>query len=204
MKASTMLEHNEKYGVVLAFDVNVTREAEELANSFKPPIKIFTADIIYHLTDQFTQHLKDQKKKKQEELKNLAIFPAKLRILPNCIFAKRDPIIIGVIVEAGQLHIGSPICVVEKENLFIGSIASIEQSGKAVDHAKTGDEVCIKIDNTTGDAPKLIGRHFEVTDHLVTRISRDGLDALKEWFRDEMRAEDWQLCRDLKKTFKIL
>ena len=41
--------------------------------------------------------------------------------------------------------------------------------------------MCIKIDNTTGDAPKLIGRHFEVTDHLVTRITRDGLDALKEY-----------------------
>ena len=36
-----MLEHNEKYGVVLAFDVNITREAQELADSFKPPIKVF-------------------------------------------------------------------------------------------------------------------------------------------------------------------
>jgi len=40
MKASTMLEHDEKYGVVLAFDVPVTRDAQELAESFKPPIKV--------------------------------------------------------------------------------------------------------------------------------------------------------------------
>ena len=40
MKASTMLEHDEKYGVVLAFDVPVTRDAQELADSFKPPIKV--------------------------------------------------------------------------------------------------------------------------------------------------------------------
>ena len=39
-KASTMLEHNEKYGVVLGFDVPVTRDAQELADSFKPPIKV--------------------------------------------------------------------------------------------------------------------------------------------------------------------
>ena len=39
----------------------------------------------------------------------MAIFPARVRILPNCIFAKRDPIIIGVQVEAGQLHVASPI-----------------------------------------------------------------------------------------------
>ena len=42
MKASTMLEHNEKYGVVLGFDVPVTRDAQELADSFKPPIKVKT------------------------------------------------------------------------------------------------------------------------------------------------------------------
>lgn len=65
--------------------------------------------------------------------------------------------------------------------MFIGSVSSIEKKEVPVECAKKGEEVCIKIDNTTGDAPKLIGRHFEVTDPLVTRISRDGLDALKEY-----------------------
>ena len=77
-------------------------------------LQIFTADIIYHLTDQFTKHLIDQKKRKQEELKHVAIFPASLSILPNCVFAKRDPIIVGVKVKEGQLKIGSPICVPAK------------------------------------------------------------------------------------------
>ena len=136
-----MLEHNEKYGVVLGFDVPVTRDAQELADSFKPPIKvwflsfehlidfygaplskdffqIFTADIIYHLTDQFTKHLIDQKKRKQEELKHVAIFPASLSILPNCVFAKRDPIIVGVKVKEGQLKLGSPICVPAKVRFY--------------------------------------------------------------------------------------
>jgi len=203
MKASTMLEHNEKYGVVLGFDVPVTRDAQELADSFKPPIKIFTADIIYHLTDQFTKHLIDQKKRKQEELKHVAIFPATLSILPNCVFAKRDPIIVGVKVKEGQLKIGSPICVPDKENLCIGTLSSIEVNNSSVESAKKGEEVCIKIENTTG-APRLIGRHFEATDELVTKISREGIDALKEWFRDEMTKEDWNLCVKLKRTFQIL
>jgi len=204
MKASTMLEHDEKYGVVLAFDVPVTRDAQELADSFKPPIKIFTANIIYHLTDMFEKHLKDQKKRKQEELKEVAIFPAKMSIMPDCIFAKRDPIVIGVKIDDGQLRVGAPICVPNKDNLCIGAVASIESSGKPVDSAKKGEEVCIKIENTTGDAAKMIGRHFEKTDGLVTRISRDGIDALKEWFRDDMTKQDWKLCIELKKTFKIL
>jgi len=203
MKASTMLEHNEKYGVVLGFDVPVTRDAQDLADSFKPPIKIFTADIIYHLTDQFSKHLEDQKKRKQEELKHVAIFPAIMKILDNCVFCKRDPIIVGVKILDGQLRVGSPICVPSKGGLMIGTLSSIEVNSVPVEKAKKGDDVCIKIESTHG-TPQMVGRHFEVTDDLCTKITREGIDALKEWFRDEMDNSDWNLCIKLKKVFKIL
>ena len=39
---------------MLAFDVRVERDAQEMAESLK--VKIFTADIIYHLFDQFTAY----------------------------------------------------------------------------------------------------------------------------------------------------
>ncbi len=39
MKASVMLEHEEKYTVILAFDVKVERDAQELADSVG--VKIF-------------------------------------------------------------------------------------------------------------------------------------------------------------------
>ena len=57
MKASTMLEHNELYGVILVFDVKVERDAPKLADS--SGIKIFTADIIYHLFDKFQGYKED-------------------------------------------------------------------------------------------------------------------------------------------------
>ena len=41
--------------MILAFDVPVTKEASELAES--TGVRIFTADIIYHLFDQFTAYL---------------------------------------------------------------------------------------------------------------------------------------------------
>jgi hypothetical protein len=44
-----------KYAVILAFDVPVAREAREQAEEFG--VRIFTADIIYHLFDQFTVSL---------------------------------------------------------------------------------------------------------------------------------------------------
>ena len=56
--------------------------------------------------------------------------------------------------------------------MCIGTLSSIEVNNSSVESAKKGEEVCIKIVNTTG-APRLIGRHFEATDELVTRISRN-------------------------------
>ena len=46
-----------KYGIILAFDVPVTREAQELAD--KEGVRIMRADIIYHLFDQFTAYCKE-------------------------------------------------------------------------------------------------------------------------------------------------
>jgi translation initiation factor 5B len=40
-----------------------------------------------------------------------------------------------------------------------------------MDVAKQGQEVCIKIENTTGGAPKLLGRHFLQSDYLVSKVN---------------------------------
>jgi translation initiation factor 5B len=45
-----------KFACILAFDVSVNKEARELAESMG--VRIFSADIIYHLFDQFTAYLK--------------------------------------------------------------------------------------------------------------------------------------------------
>lgn len=51
MRASTMLEHEQKYAVILAFDVKIERDAQEMAD--REGVKIFQADIIYHLFDRY-------------------------------------------------------------------------------------------------------------------------------------------------------
>lgn len=99
--------------MILAFDVKVERDAQEMADSLG--VTIFTADIIYHLQDKFIKYREEQKRKKQEEFKNIAVFPCKLRVLPQFIFNSRDPIVVGVSVEAGLVKNGTPICVPGKE-----------------------------------------------------------------------------------------
>uniref|UniRef100_A0A5F5PU41 Eukaryotic translation initiation factor 5B n=1 Tax=Equus caballus TaxID=9796 RepID=A0A5F5PU41_HORSE len=202
MKASVMLEHDPQYAVILAFDVRIERDAQEMADSLG--VRIFSAEIIYHLFDAFTKYRQDYKKQKQEEFKHIAVFPCKMKILPQYIFNSRDPIVIGVTVEAGQVKQGTPMCVPSKNFVDIGVVTSIEINHKQVDVAKKGQEVCVKIEPIPGESPKMYGRHFEATDILVSKISRQSIDALKDWFRDEMQKSDWQLIVELKKVFEII
>ncbi|XP_068587180.1 eukaryotic translation initiation factor 5B [Cebidichthys violaceus] len=202
MKASTMLEHDLQYAVILAFDVKVERESQEMADSLG--VRIFWAEIIYHLFDSFTKFREDYKKAKQDEYKNIAVFPAKLKVLPQFIFNSRDPIVMGVTIEAGVLRQGTPLCVPSKGFVDIGIVTSIEMNHKSVESAKKGQEICIKIEPVPGESPKMYGRHFEATDFIVSKITRASIDALKNWFRDEMQKTDWQLIMELKKTFEII
>ncbi|KAJ8003816.1 hypothetical protein DPEC_G00152330 [Dallia pectoralis] len=202
MKASTMLEHDPQYATILAFDVKVERDSQEMADSLG--VRVFSAEIIYHLFDAFTKYREDYKKAKQEEFKHVAVFPAKLKILPQFIFNSRDPIVMGVNVEAGVLRQGTPLCVPAKGFVDIGIVTSIEINHKMVDSAKKGQEICVKIEPIPGESPKMFGRHFEATDILVSKITRASIDALKNWFRDDMGKSDWQLIMELKKTFEII
>ncbi|XP_020915031.1 eukaryotic translation initiation factor 5B isoform X2 [Exaiptasia diaphana] len=202
MKCSIMLEHEVQYAVILAFDVKIEREAQDLADSLG--IKVFSAEIIYHLFDKFTEYREEQKRKKRDEFKNIAVFPCKLRILPQHIFNSRDPIIVGVSIEAGIVKEGTPICVPSKSFIDVGVVSSIETNHKNITEARKGMEVCLKIENIPGETPKLYGRHFDHEDLLVSKISRESINAVKEYFREDLQKSDWQLMIELKKLFQIL
>ena len=53
----------------------------------------------------------------------------------------------------------------------LGRVVSIENNHKPVDVAKKGTEVCIKVEPVPGDAPKMLGRHFDETDLLVSKVN---------------------------------
>ena len=55
--------------------------------------------------------------------------------------------------------------------VHLGTVSSIEVNHKPVDIACKGSEVCVKIEPTGGDAPKLFGRHFDYDDLLVSKVS---------------------------------
>jgi translation initiation factor 5B len=205
MNCGVMLEKAPDYAVMLCFDVKVDKEA--LAYAEDQGIKIFTADIIYHLFDSFTKHMDEQLARKKEESKLLAVFPAVLK--PVAVFNKTGPIVVGVDVVDGQLKINTPIAAVKtnsvtgaKEVINLGRVTSIERDHKQIPVCKKGQpSVAVKIE--MGGNQPIYGRHLEESDTLYSLISRASIDCLKEFYRKDVSNEEWQLIIKLKPLFDI-
>jgi translation initiation factor 5B len=58
--------------------VKVERDAQDLADSLG--VKVFQADIIYHLFDKFMAYRDELKQKRRDEFKSIAVFPCKLKV----------------------------------------------------------------------------------------------------------------------------
>lgn len=75
---------------------------------------------------------------------------------------------------------------------------------QAVTTAKQGDSVAMKIEGESAEEKqRLYGRHFDHNHQLVSRISRESIDALKTFFADEMTKDDWRTIIKLKKSFQV-
>jgi translation initiation factor 5B len=202
MRTTVMLEKAKEYALMLCFDVKIDKEAQDLADELG--IKIFKAEIIYHLFDQFTAYQKDLDEQKKKNLAQQVVFPCVLRIVPGAVFNKRDPIVLGVDVVEGVLRIGTPLCAPNQGRSSIGHVTSIEHNHKPLDKVrKGGPSVAIKIGHASHETPKLVGRHFQEKDDLVSILTRQSIDVLKSSFRDEMTIDDWNLVRKLKPVFDI-
>ena len=85
--------------------------------------------------------------------------------------------------------------------LDIGRVSSLEINRKAVDVAKQGQSASVKIDAVTSIA---FGRQFDHTYAIYSRITRNSIDSLKEFFREECERSDWDLLVRLKKQFGVI
>ncbi|CDS05929.1 Putative Translation initiation factor 5B [Lichtheimia ramosa] len=210
VKASVMLEKAKEFAVMLCFDVKVEKEAEEMAEDLG--IKVFKADIIYHLFDRFVEYNKAMLEEKRKEQAGQAVFPCVLKMVPRAIINKKNPIIMGVDVVEGSLRLGTPICVVRpnaegvREVTVLGKVTSMEQNHKPMEVVKKGHGgggIAIKIEASSGEQAKTYGRHFDESDEFYSRITRTSIDVLKDSFRKDLSKEEWALVVKLKKILGV-
>ncbi|KAI5951334.1 FUN12 [Candida jiufengensis] len=204
MKAVTMLDKAPELAVMLCFDVKVDKEAEHYADENN--IKIFNADIIYHLFDAFTAYQTKLLEARRKEFMEYAVLPCVLKTIQ--IINKRNPMIIGVDVIEGAVRIGTPICAVRQDPvtkqpsvMVLGKVSSLEVNHKPADSVKKGQTaagVAMRLENPSSAQP-VWGRHVDENDNLYSLISRRSIDTLKDpAFRDTVSRDDWLLIKKLR------
>ncbi|KAI9342000.1 hypothetical protein BDR26DRAFT_859922 [Obelidium mucronatum] len=178
--------------MLLAFDVAIDKDAEEMAES--NGIKIFRADIIYHLFDQRFEEMK------RRDQAPMAVFPCVLRIIPGMVFNKRSPIIMGVDVVEGVLKIVDE----NKHITSLGKCTGIELNKKVIQEVKKGGpSVSIKLEVPGYDTPKMFGRHFTQENELYSHITRASIDILKTTFRNDLTMDDWKTVKRIKTILNV-
>ncbi|EJU06004.1 hypothetical protein DACRYDRAFT_19346 [Dacryopinax primogenitus] len=209
MRAATMLERQRELACILAFDVPVDKDADKMAEELG--VRIFKADIIYHLFDAFTAYNAEMTEARRRDAAPQAIWPCRLKIIQA--FAKRDPIIVGVDILDGSLRVGTPLCVVhvdkdtgKRDIVDLGKVTSLEINHKSMDVVKksqAGGGVAVKIEHAVYQSAKMFGRHFDDKDELLSHITRQSIDVLKETFREDVSKEEWRLVVALKSRLDI-
>ncbi len=174
-------------GVIFAFNVKVDEAALEEAK--KKGIKIFTGNVIYRLLEDYAGWEKHEKEKeKTRKLASIAC-PGKIQLLPNHVFRKSKPAIVGVRVVAGKIR--HDLQLMKANGTRIGKIVAIQSKSISLQEAKAGEEVAISISDA------VIGRNLEEEETLYTFIPPKGIAELEKSI-DLFSQEEKELLEEIR------
>jgi len=179
---------------VLAFEVKVDPQALTYAKDNS--IIIFQDQTIYRLFNQYKEYFIKVYGERKLEAKTKTVFPCILKIIELNIFNKKNPLVMGVEVLEGNLHLNTPLIILQ-DKTYIGKVVGIQVNKKDVDIGKQVQSVCVKIDNESN--PNITyGRQFTHKDLLYSNLTRQSVDMLKEYFKKDLSKEDIGLLVKLK------
>ncbi|MEM4427337.1 MAG: translation initiation factor IF-2, partial [Zestosphaera sp.] len=188
IEASIVAKENKYLGVILLFNVKAPPDIEELA--LREGVKIFRESIIYKLIESYEEWVTEEKSKEALEKALKTVFPAKLQVLPDCVFRRSNPAIVGVRVLGGVIRPGYRL--MRYDGRLLGKINQIQLKGKPLQEARSGSEVAISIE---GDV--LVGRHFDENDILYTDPTEKDLETFINDFKNELNSETIHLIKEI-------
>lgn len=155
--------------VILGFNVTILPDAKEVAAQMGIPV--FISDVIYRLIEEYKEWMKREREKEKQELLEKVTTPAKIKILPGCVFRQSKPAIVGIEVLAGKIKTGVEL--IKADGTNIGPINEIQDKGESIKRAERGMQVAISLKKPA------VGRHIHEQEVLFTDVKEEELQELK-------------------------
>ncbi len=152
------------YRVLIAFNTPVLPDAQELLKEpiYAEMVQFFTGNVIYHILEEYLEWRNNLKRIMDQKRFEKIILPAKILVLPGCVFRQNNPAVVGVRILSGTLRTG--VSLIKRDGKKAGSIKSMQLRKENIQEAHAGEEVAISIEGAT------VGRHFDVNDELLVAI----------------------------------
>jgi translation initiation factor 5B len=149
--------------VLLSFNTPILPDAQELLRdpAFSH-VKVFAGKVIYQLINDYLAWRDAEIRKKEAQRFEQVVLPARLMILPNCVFRQSNPAVVGVRVLLGKLRAG--VDLIDRTGKKIGHLKTMQSRGENIREADAGAEVAVSIEGAT------VGRQLNVNDELMVDI----------------------------------
>ncbi len=154
---------NPVFRVLLSFNTPTLPDAAEMIKDpLYTQVKVFDGKVIYQLIDQYVAWRDEQKRIAERQQFEHVIMPAKIRLLPDCVFRQSNPAVVGVRVLSGKLR--SDVDLIKTDGKKVGHLKSMQARQETIREADAGLEVAISIEGAT------VGRQVNVGDDLFVDV----------------------------------
>jgi translation initiation factor 5B len=189
---------NPMFRVLLCFNTPILPDAAEmLKNPLYTQVKVFEGRVIYQLIDQYVAWRDEQKRLMEKQRFEHVVMPAKIRLLPDCVFRQSNPAVVGVRVLGGKLR--SDVDLIRLDGKKIGHLKTMQLRQESIREADAGLEVAISIEGATVGRQVSVGddllvdvpeRHIKVLEREMTKILNTSTQEILSEFTTMKRKED--------------
>ena len=159
-----------EHRAVLAFNTGMTDQAAEIDQ--EKDIPVFSSEVIYEIIDNYNTWKEKLKGEHREKALKAVTRPAKIQAMPDHVFRKSDPAVIGVKVMEGVLTPGCSL--MDEEGEKIGTLKSIQEENESIEEAERGSQVAASIQGAT------VGRDLEESQVMLSDVTSKDYQRLQE------------------------
>jgi len=186
VEAKAAGDTNPLNAVILGFNVKFAADIEDLAAEYG--VETFLNEVIYRLYDDYNAWLIVKREQAKAESLSSIIRPSKLELMPEYVFRKKDPAIVGLRMH-GLLKPRTGL--INAEGRRVGTVLQIQDRSVTIDEATNGMEVAVSIRGPT------IGRQVKNDETLYTDVPDKHILAIRKKFLDDLTPSEVEVLQEI-------